>query len=235
MELRLQFSKSGDLKYISHLDLMRLLTRSFRRARLPIAFSDGYNPKPKISMGPALPVGVSGLKEYFDLELRQELEPDKVLARLNQVLPVGILISRAVEITRDVASLVARINRASYQLSYPAEGITAEGLDDAFRKLFSQKEWKIERIRHKKKNRILDLKPLILEIDWNFTDERLLIDVLVITGSQGNVRVGEVIRLLAREAGLSEIPLSKTLRRALYVEEEAEGVQSLVDPINLAQ
>lgn len=236
MELRLQFKKEGSLKFISHLDLMRLLTRAFRRASLPVAFSEGYNPKPRISMGPPLPVGVSGLKEYFDLELSERVEAEEVKTALNRVLPRGMEISRVKEIKKKVQSLTAVINRASYRFVFPGGDIQATDLEDGFSRLFSLEKWTIERKRNKKKNRMLNIKPLVMELDWSLTGERIFIDALVMTGSQGNVRAGEVILLLSREIGVHPIPLTMVDRLALYVaEEDAEGSESLIDPLSLVQ
>jgi len=67
VRLRAEFSKTGVFKYLSHLELVRLIERALRRAGVPVEFTEGFHPSPQISFGPALPVGVSGMKEYFDV------------------------------------------------------------------------------------------------------------------------------------------------------------------------
>ena len=67
--LRVTFSKTGDMRYLSHNELMTVMFRALRRAQIPVAYSAGFHPHPTISFGPALAVGVEGLKEYFDVEL----------------------------------------------------------------------------------------------------------------------------------------------------------------------
>ncbi|NLC39201.1 MAG: DUF2344 domain-containing protein, partial [Clostridia bacterium] len=67
MLIRLEYSRCGTARFLSHLEMLRLFERSFRRASLPLAFSRGFNPHPKISFGPPLPVGVSGRREYLDV------------------------------------------------------------------------------------------------------------------------------------------------------------------------
>ncbi len=65
--MRAEFSKTGELKYLSHLELSRLIERALRRANIPFSYTEGFHPTPRISFGPALPVGVEGLREYFDM------------------------------------------------------------------------------------------------------------------------------------------------------------------------
>lgn len=67
IRLRAEFSKTGELKYLSHLEMIRLIERALRRAKIPLAYTEGFHPSPKISFCPALPVGIEGLREYFDM------------------------------------------------------------------------------------------------------------------------------------------------------------------------
>src|SRR5262249_37672755 len=92
---RLRFAKVGRAAFLGHLDLVRLLSRSFRRADLPLAMTRGFSPKPRISFGPALGLGVPSLGELMDIDLehalpRGELSPDEVRAWLAGVCPPGI-------------------------------------------------------------------------------------------------------------------------------------------------
>lgn len=89
--VRLRFEKVGSARFLSHLELGTVLSRAFRMARVPLAFSQGHHPHPKLSFGPPLPVGIEGEGELFDADL---LEPwhDGLAARLNAVLPEGIRI-----------------------------------------------------------------------------------------------------------------------------------------------
>ena len=89
---RLTFSKTGYAKYVSHLDLMRMFQRAFKRAELPIAYSNGFNPHQKISIAFPLPLGVTGTKEYMDVELTESLLFSELIERLNNALPTDIRI-----------------------------------------------------------------------------------------------------------------------------------------------
>mgnify|MGYP006278176789 CR=1 FL=1 len=87
---RARFSKQGDVRFTSHHDLLRLFERALRRARLPVAMSQGYNPRPQISVPAPLSVGFRGENEVLDFELCRWLRPEEVEERLGEELPQGI-------------------------------------------------------------------------------------------------------------------------------------------------
>jgi radical SAM-linked protein len=88
-KVRLRFAKCGDLRLVSHHDIMRCLERMLRRARVPLALTQGFNPRPKITFALALGLGIEGRREVVDLELAQPLEPSTLLSRLTTVAPPG--------------------------------------------------------------------------------------------------------------------------------------------------
>ncbi len=88
-KVRLRFAKHGDLRLVSHLDLMRCLERMLRRAAVPIAESHGFNPRPKLTFALALGVGIEGRREVVDLELTEPVDPAALLQRLTAVAPPG--------------------------------------------------------------------------------------------------------------------------------------------------
>ena len=102
---RLLFSKTGRAVYISHLDIMRTLTRAFLRAECRLKYSEGFNPHPQISIALPLSVGAESVCEIMDFRLRQEADPKEIPARLTAVMPEGIEVSECYEQTRKVAEL----------------------------------------------------------------------------------------------------------------------------------
>ncbi len=91
------FSKKGLMKYISHLDLMRLFTRAFRRAGLPLKISEGFSPHPKFSIKRALKLGVESDNEEATVLLTEPLKPEEFKERLQIQLPEGIFIKQIIE------------------------------------------------------------------------------------------------------------------------------------------
>jgi len=86
------FSKKGLMRYISHLDLMRLFTRAFRRADLPIKMTEGFSPHPKLSLKRALKLGVESENEEASIVLKEEIGREDFTSRLQKQLPEGIVI-----------------------------------------------------------------------------------------------------------------------------------------------
>ena len=100
--------KGPELKYLSHLQMMRLVERVLRRADLPYALSEGFNPRIKLSLGTVLPVGIWGLREYLDLELTSHLERQQFLERAQATAPGGFRIRRVMSIPCETPALQAR-------------------------------------------------------------------------------------------------------------------------------
>ena len=88
-KVRLRFAKRGDLRLVSHHDLLRCLERMLRRAQIPVALTQGYSPRPKITFALALGLGIESLCEVVDLELAEPLEPTELLERLKAESPPG--------------------------------------------------------------------------------------------------------------------------------------------------
>jgi radical SAM-linked protein len=89
-KVRLSFAKRGDLRLVSHHDLLRCLERTLRRAQIPMAVSQGFNPRPKIVFALALALGIEGRREIVELELAEPLEPLELLQRLKERSPSGL-------------------------------------------------------------------------------------------------------------------------------------------------
>jgi radical SAM family uncharacterized protein/radical SAM-linked protein len=118
IKVRVQFSKTGILKYLSHLELVTAMIRGFRRAGIPFDFSKGFHPSPKVAFGPPLIVGVSGLKEYFDIDVFAPFDIKFYLTKLNETLPEGIRINKMDYIPYSEPSLNSFIRGYEYILKF---------------------------------------------------------------------------------------------------------------------
>lgn len=114
-KIRIRFSKSGDIRFISHNDLMRTIERAIRRANIPVAMSKGFNPHPKISMPLALGVGNSGEEEILELELFRYESLDLLIERFGRQLPEGIKIVSSRPISLSERSVV---NSVTYKIIF---------------------------------------------------------------------------------------------------------------------
>jgi radical SAM-linked protein len=116
--MRIKFSKTARLRYLSHLDLMTLFQRALARTKVPIAFSQGFNPHPKIAFGPAIPVGLESTSEYLDVET-SALDLLATTKELNSSLPDGLRILESHIIPPKAPSLSASISRYRYEIEVP--------------------------------------------------------------------------------------------------------------------
>lgn len=115
-KLRVRFSKTGDMRYLSHNELIMVISRAQVRAGIPVAHSEGFHPHPKIAFGPALAVGVEGLNEYFDIELAELVNPQEYLMKLNTHFPDGLKGTDAILMLENGKSLSESISSYEYEI-----------------------------------------------------------------------------------------------------------------------
>ena len=116
VRVRVEFSKTGRLRHLSHLELMAVFHRAMRRASFPVVYSEGYHPSPKISFGPPLGVGIEGLSEYLDMEIIPPFDIIMNREKLNNTLPEGISVKDMAVISLKEESLSSFITRYKYEI-----------------------------------------------------------------------------------------------------------------------
>jgi radical SAM-linked protein len=119
--IRMKFTKSGRIRFLSHLDFMTLFQRAAVRAQVPIAFSQGFNPHPKIAFGPALPVGMESVTEYLDLEVDPFADLLQITKGLNNTLPEGVRILESKVVPKKATSLSGGIGRYTYEVAIASQ------------------------------------------------------------------------------------------------------------------
>jgi radical SAM-linked protein len=195
--VRITFSKGEAVKYISHLSVMRAWERIVRRADLPIAYSHGFNPRPKLAFASALSVGYMGRAEILDLELRECMPVGDLLGRVRPQLPDGFAVHSVVEIPLRVPSAQSKLRYSVYHVSFLTDQ-TAGSLQEKLDRLLSASELPRRRVV-KGKTREYDLRPLIHKL-WYIgsQDATHVIGMRLANSSVGAGRVDEV----AEELGL---------------------------------
>ena len=156
MRIRVYFSKTEAMRFTSHLDLFRTLERMIRRAALPLVYSQGYRPHPRINLACALPLGITSECEIVDIWLQDELPIGAVQDSLTTASPPGITIDRVEQIALDLPALQSTVQAAEYLIT-----LLDDVPDLAHEIELILESTLLPRIRHGKK---YDLRPLILGI-----------------------------------------------------------------------
>ncbi len=196
---RVQFEKGESVRYISHLDLSKLFQRAFRRAHLPVAYSEGFNPHPKMSLASALRLGFVSRSEYLDVELSEEMDPALVHSVLQKSLPAGIQIRIVRVIPDDAPAAMAVINAAEYSLMCSDLLVAPETAEAALQALLDEDELMVDRETKKGMKRV-DLKPLIYgAVVCSDEKKNASIHLLLAASDQGTARPEEVAALLCQK------------------------------------
>ncbi|HYA85624.1 MAG TPA: TIGR03960 family B12-binding radical SAM protein [Nitrospirota bacterium] len=186
---RMKFTKRGRLRFLSHLDLMTLFQRAAARAQVPIAFSHGFNPHPKLSFGPALPVGVESSAEYLDMEICWYTEPQEIMKNLNRVLPEGIGISDSRVISSKAPSLSASIRRYVYEVDVPMS--FADNLEERVKTLLSHTSLIVE-----KEGKQKELRPCIESISVSTGASPSILEIVLLDRNEFKPRFQDVLKQL---------------------------------------
>lgn len=161
MKVRVRFAKEGKLRWLSHRDLARIWERAFRRAELPLVYSQGFSPRPKVSFGLALPTGAESRAEYLDIEIDGDLDVAHLPARLAPALPAGITVSAAAVIDDRADSLQHEVTSCSWEIDVRPSG--AGPLPEAVRHVLEADSLVVQRER---KGTMVndDIRPTIIDL-----------------------------------------------------------------------
>jgi radical SAM family uncharacterized protein/radical SAM-linked protein len=216
LALRLQFEKTGKMRYLSHRELMTAIIRALRRADIPLLYSQGFHPSPRVSFGPPLSVGVAGLREYLDLEIEAAGWVADLKGILNATLPEGIRILRLAFIPKDTPSLDSFIKRYEYEIII-SNGLPLKGMRE-----FMQRDSCIVERKTGDTVRLIDLRRMVESlhiIDKDRVTLRLI-------DQEDKVRLAEVIRAIFGIDDIDEIEITRT---GLYGWDPERG--EWIDPI----
>lgn len=183
-EVRLRFCKQGRLKYISHLDINRALSRAFRRADIPLWFTEGYNPHAYMSFSLPLSLGVESLCEYVDIRLVDEISNDEIKKRMNDVLPADLRILDVYDDFRDSSEIM--YSDYVFKISFTDCEKAAEKIKSVFElsEILAQKKGKQGR---KKVLKDVDIKQYIDKYNISVRDDLVVINVRLMAGNEKNL------------------------------------------------
>jgi len=197
--IRMQFRKTKAGRFLSHLDLMHTWERVIRRSGLPLGFTQGFNPHPKMNFASALAVGTTSDAEYMDLDFNEELTIEQIQTSLLPAIPPAFeIVDMKIVTDKKVPSLMSIIQRATYtlRLEYVAE-ITQAELDQAVESFWNMEENIIYRYKKDSKDKKavnirLGVYSIALKREEGADDKHAVLDIVVQSGNDGNIRPEEV-------------------------------------------
>lgn len=229
--LRLKFLRGEEVKYISHLDLMKVFERALRRSGIPIAYSKGFNPHPEMVFGLPLSVGVTSEAEYADFELEEAIDPVDFISRLNSQLPKGLRVLEAREKFAK-GNIMAAIILASYRISVIIDGNIGKNLIEDKIREFIERPSIVVKKETKSKVRDVDIKPMIHQLCVENSDEEdvFRINSLISAGSSANLKPELLYQAFADVSGL-EIRLKGIHRTGLFVNKNGAAANPLDEEV----
>lgn len=224
VRLRLAIKKEEALQFLGHLDFARAVARIVRRAKLPIAYSEGFNPHMKISYASALGVGVIAAVEYMDIELTEELPVLTVVQAMNAQAPQGFAVSDGAYVDMKAPKLMALCNYATYELRGPVtELLDQKKLDELLCRFNEAPSVLYQKNSPKNKRQIEVKKHLIEPLSGTIHGDEVEIRVGIYRTEEGAVKPVEVWQVLAGQFGLPVAPDGVLARRTGIYARQADN------------
>jgi len=214
--VRLQYTKRGKVRWISHRDIARAFERAFRIEQLPLAFTEGFSPRPKVSFGLALSTGYESDAEYLDLELSHEVDLDTLPIALSDVLPPGIVVVVAAPLADRAPALMDAVTAVEWNVVVGAddgEPLAADALramiDDALRR-----DELVTTRRRKGRDVSENVRPVVSRMVVQHTVEDGVLCTMELRTQPRSAKPGDVLAAIASAAafdrGLAEVHVLRT-------------------------
>ena len=215
---RVAYRQDGPARWVGHLDIMRAFARAARRARLPLSYTQGFNPRPRLSFAAPLPVGMKGHQEYADLELEEELPVDEVSRRLRWSLPPGLQVLRVRRVPDGGPALMSILDRARYVCCGPlTSNLTPAEVEERLVSFLNRGEILSVR-REGEKPR--DIRPGIKSVTPRINDGTISLAMELKAGSHGSVRPEELLYALREFLPIE--PASFTITRTALIAKDGK-------------
>ncbi len=230
---RIKYKKNGPLKYISHLDLNALFRRTLRRTQIPVELSQGYNPRFKVSFGPALPLGIAGWQEILDVFLTEEVNQEEIKKEINKVSPDGLTILEVQNIPVENSNLSKSLQWAMYRILLKLENTHDEDKlntwDDKIclqiKQFLAQKNITAEK-KSKKGLKEINLRPYIENMIFLSREKQIIVLRLIIDISyQGSINPYLIVKKFLEDvekntSNLEKINIENIIRERLTLSVE---------------
>ena len=222
--VRLRFAKHGKVRFISHRDVARAFERAFRIAELPLAFTQGFSPRPKVSFGLALSVGHESDAEYLDVELAEPVDLTRLAGVLSDGLPEGIDVTGTAALAERAPALQEAITAVAYRVDVPDAPPVA--LDHAVRELMARETVTMTVVR-KARETVEDVRPAMRRVELELAGTGPCLQLELATRPR-NIRPGEVLAALrAVSPEVGELVEHRVVRTHQWIEREGARLEPL--------
>ena len=212
LKYRAEITKGEEIRYISHLDYASLMERAVRRAKLPAAYSEGFNPRMKLAFASALAVGVTSDAEYVDIELTKDICQPEFFDRLSAALPPGVRLLKVREIKGKVQALMAAADLADYRIDIPFSGTEAEA--QAFLSRYNREDEIVYERKTLKKLKLIEVRQYMKEpVKIEAAAEHLTMRMKIIITPTGSVKPGEILDVLKTKYAMPIEPAEAWIHR----------------------
>lgn len=201
MSLIVKYTKTGNLKYISHLDVLRFIQRAVKRAGINARYSEGFNPHMKTSFGFPLSLGTESIGEYFDIELNEDISTDDFLNRMNTALPEEMQVLKAAY-SEDSRSLMARSLYTEYLFNIEFVNLDFNKLSELMREIVETGVI-FSRQKKNKKNKLVtkeyNTKDFISYLNAVEKPGKVVVEATFITADTGSMKPSDLIKVISEK------------------------------------
>ena len=205
--LRVRFAKTGEMALLSHLDLVRMLERALRRSQLPVSFTGGFHPLPRLQLALALPLGAEADSDWLDLSFTEVVQPEQLMDRLAPLLPEGFALLEAHGVPVKSPALSQMLQSAHWRLCLQPSGadrLPAERrCQEALGELLGAEALPLEELDRQGRRRRRDLRPLLLDLHWHhWSPQRLELGLETLVQANGrSLKPDQLRQLLSQRLG----------------------------------
>ena len=198
----LGFSKLGYTKYTSHLDMLRLFKRAFKKTGILLEHSQGFNPHPKMGFAQPLSLGYTSICELIEFETVEKFSTEDIMNRMKNVLPEGIVVTRCCEFNENIKSLAAVVEEATYRAEFPVESSSMD-FNTLLCDYLAQEEIIAEKRQKKTKKMVeVNIKDKIRSITIEPAD-KLVLKMVLDQGSNSNLSPEQVLQSFLKFTGMN--------------------------------
>lgn len=211
----IKFSKEGYICYTSHLDMLRLFKRAFKKAGIRLSYSQGYNPHPKMGFAQPLSLGYSSISEYLEFETQETYPIKELKASIEKQMPLGINILGCEEVKHQKKSLASRTEAAEYIIGIPVGRELGQAVGTLCQEFLSQEEILVPKRQKKSKElKEVNIRDKIQLLNFVSAGENLLITAVLDSGSESNLSpellITAVANFLKLETDRAEMDVMRT-------------------------